>query len=126
MKFELQQIDNKIISLCKHFKCSKLAIEDLSFKPNGKGKTKKEKNFNKLCYNKWRRGQVVSHLKTLCSSYGISLVEVNAAYSSIVGNLAYGNATTPDMIAASIEIARRAYRKFEKGWFYPHFDNEKT
>ena len=25
------------------------------------------------------------------------------------------------MIAASIEIARRGYKKFEKGWFYPDF-----
>ena len=26
------------------------------------------------------------------------------------------------MVAASIEIARRGYRKFKKGWFYPKFD----
>lgn len=26
------------------------------------------------------------------------------------------------MIAASIEIARRGYKKFEKGWFYPDFN----
>lgn len=29
------------------------------------------------------------------------------------------------MVAASIEIARRAYKKFEKGWFYPKFNVEK-
>ena len=29
---------------------------------------------------------------------------------------------TPDMVAASIEIARRAYKKFDKGWFYPRFN----
>lgn len=52
------------------------------------------------------------------------LVEVNSAYSSIVGNFAYGNENTPDMVAASIEIARRAYKKFEKGWFYPKFNVE--
>ena len=55
VKFELQQIDNKIIQLCKHFKCSKIAIEDLSFKNSGKGHTRREKNFNRLCKNKWRR-----------------------------------------------------------------------
>lgn len=98
----------------------------MSFKNSNKGRSRKEKNFNRLCKNKWRRGQVASHLKTLCSSYGIQLIEVNCAYSSVVGNLAYGNSTTPDMIAASIEIARRAYKKFDKGWFYPNFDNEKT
>ena len=26
------------------------------------------------------------------------------------------------MVAASIEIARRGFKKFEKGWFYPVFD----
>jgi hypothetical protein len=30
------------------------------------------------------------------------------------------------MVAASIEIARRAYKKFEKGWFYPKFNVERT
>ena len=125
VKFELQQIDNKIISLCKHFKCSKLAIEDLKFKSSGKGKNKKQKQFNKLCKNKWRRSQVFSHLKMLCSSYAIEFVDVNAAYSSFVGNIQYGNLTTPDMVAASIEIARRGYKKFEKEWFYPQFEIEK-
>ena len=51
--------------------------------------------------------------------YKIQLVKVNAAYSSTVGNLAYGNNKTPDMVASSIEIARRAYKKFQKLWFYP-------
>ena len=41
-----------------------------------------------------------------------------------MGNFAYGNENTPDMVAASIEIARRAYKKFEKGWFYPKFNVE--
>ena len=59
VKFELQQINNKIISLCKHFKCSKISIEDLSFKNRNKGKSKRQKNFNRLCCNKWRRGQLI-------------------------------------------------------------------
>ena len=58
----------------------------------------------------------------LASIHSYELVEVNPAYSSIVGNFAYGNENTPDMVAASIEIARRAYKKFEKGWFYPKFN----
>lgn len=51
-------------------------------------------------------------------------VEVNPAYSSFVGNILYGNENTPDMIASSIEIARRGFKKFEKGWFYPEFNIE--
>ena len=49
------------------------------------------------------------------------MIEVNSAYSSIIGNFVHGDENTPDMVAASIEIARRAYRKFEKGWFQPKF-----
>lgn len=121
VKFELQQIDNLIIKLCEHYKCAKISIEDLYFKNTEKRKTKFQKNFNRLCKNKWRRSQITSHLKTLCLTFGIELIEVNCAYSSIVGNILYGNSTTPDMIAASIEIARRGYKKFDKGWFYPEF-----
>ena len=58
----------------------------------------------------------------LANIHRYDIVEVNPAYSSIVGNIAYGNENTPDMVAASIEIARRAYKKFEKGWFYPKFN----
>ena len=29
------------------------------------------------------------------------------------------------MVAASIEIARRAYKKFEKGWYQPEFISNK-
>ena len=36
----------------------------------------------------------------------------------------YGNSTTPDMLASSMEIARRGYKKFEKNWFYPVFNVE--
>ena len=67
---------------------------------------------------------VKSHLSTLCSTYGVELIEVNSAYSSIIGNFVHGDENTPDMVAASIEIARRSYRKFEKGWYQPSFISE--
>lgn len=57
----------------------------------------------------------------LSKLHGYQIVEVNAAYTSIIGNIVHGNENCPDMIAASIEIARRGYKKFEKGWFYPDF-----
>ena len=46
-------------------------------------------------------------------------VEVNAAYSSFIGNLIYGSINCPDMVSSSIEIARRGFKKYLKGWFYP-------
>ena len=116
--FELHQINHHILKLCKNFKVSKLSVEDLKFKKNNKFWSKK---LNKLCKNQFRYSMVKSHLNTLCYTYGVELIEVNAAYSSIIGNFVHGGDNTPDMVAASIEIARRAYKKFEKGWFQPSF-----
>ena len=119
LKHETIAIAHKINKLVDYWKCSKLAIEDLSIKSSDKGKGK---IFNRLCNNKWERQLFVNKLKMLANIHRYELVEVNPAYSSIVGNFAYGSPNTPDMIAASIEIARRAYKKFEKGWFYPKFN----
>ena len=115
--FELHQINHHILNLCKNFKVSKLSVEDLKFKKNKFW----NKNLNRLCKNQFRYSMVKSHLTTLCSTYGVELIEVNAAYSSIIGNFVHGSDNCPDMVAASIEIARRSYRKFEKGWFQPSF-----
>ena len=121
LKHETLAIAHKINKLMDYWKCSKLAIEDLSIKPKDQ---KKGKNLNRLCNNKWERSLFVNKLNMLAGIHRYELVEVNPAYSSIVGNFAYGNENTPDMVAASIEIARRAYKKFEKGWFYPKFSVE--
>ena len=91
----------------------------MSIKPSDK---QKGKTFNRLTNNKWERHLFVNKLKMLAGIHRYELVEANPAYSSIVGNFAYGCPNTPDMVAASIEIARRAYKKFEKGWFYPRFN----
>ena len=119
LKHETIAIAHKINRLVDYWKCSKLAIEDLAIKPTNK---QKGNGLNRLCNNKWERQLFVSKLKMLAGIHRYELVEVNPAYSSIVGNFAYGGPNTPDMVAASIEIARRAYKKFEKGWFYPRFD----
>ena len=119
LKHETIAIAHRINKLVDYWKCCKLAIEDLSIKPN---EHNKGKVFNRLCNNRWERQLFINKLKMLASIHSYELVEVNPAYSSIVGNFAYGNENTPDMVAASIEIARRAYKKFEKGWFYPKFN----
>ena len=121
LKHETLAIAHRINKLVDYWKCSKLAIEDLSIKPSDK---QKGKNLNRLCNNRWERQLFVNKLKMLAGIHRYELVEVNPAYSSIVGNFAYGSPTTPDMVASAIEIARRAYKKFEKGWFYPKFNVE--
>lgn len=119
LKHETIAIAHEISTLTNVWKCKTVAIEDLSIKPSDK---KKGTHFNKLCNNKWERTLFVNKLKMLANLHKFNLVEVNPAYSSQVGNIAYGDENTPDMVAASIEIARRAYRKFDKGWFYPRFN----
>ena len=46
----------------------------------------------------------------------------NASLDMCVSNLFKRGESTPDMVATSIEIALRAYKKYEKGWFYPKFN----
>ena len=116
VKFELQQIDNDILKLCKHYRVSKLVVEDLKFKKDNHFWSKK---LNSLCKNKFRYSTIKQHLNTLCNVYGVEFIEVNACYSSFMGNFCYGSVKTPDMVAASIELARRGYKKFQKEWFYP-------
>ena len=118
IKFELYEINHHILRLCKQWHCGKLSVEDLKFDNKKKFWNK---NLNRLCKSQFRFSFVKAHLQTLCNIYGVELVEVNAAYSSIEGNFRHGSDTTPDPIAASIEIARRAYHKFQKGWFHPSF-----
>ena len=119
LRHETIAIAHEISKLVDVWKCKAVAIEDLSFKPKDLNKGKR---LNKLCNNKWERRLFVNKLKMLANLHKFNLIEVNPAYSSIVGNFAYGSETTPDMVAASIEIARRAYKKFDKGWFYPRFN----
>lgn len=119
LRHETIAIAHEISKLVDVWKCRTVAIEDLSIKPND---LKKGKKLNRLCNNKWERQLSVNKLKMLANLHQFNLIEVNPAYSSIVGNFAYGNENTPDMVAASIEIARRAYKKFDKGWFYPRFN----
>ena len=121
VKFELYQIDNHILKLCKHYKVSKLVVEDLKFK-NQKQKyfrSESQRKHNKLLKNKWCYSLIKNNLQVLCGTYRVQFVEINPAYSSIIGNFLYGSSTTPDAIAASIELARRGYKKFLKSWFYP-------
>ena len=121
-QYELIKTCHTINGLINYWKCKKLSIEDLNIKSSDKGQGK---TFNRLCNNAWDRTLISNKLLMLSNIYGYELVKVNPAYSSFIGNLVYGNSDTPDMIAASIEIARRGYKKYEKKWFYPVFNVER-
>lgn len=119
LKHETIAIAHEISKLVDVWKCKTVAIENLAIKPKDQRKGKK---LNRLCNNKWERHLFITKLNMLANLHKFGLIEINPAYSSIVGNVAYGGENTPDMVAASIEIARRAYKKFDKGWFYPRFN----
>ena len=119
LRHETIAIAHEISKIVDVWKCKTVSIEDLAIKPKDQ---KKGKQLNRLCNNKWERRLFVNKLKMLANLHKYELVEVNPTYSSIAGNFAYGSENTPDMVAASIEIARRAYKKFDKGWFYPRFN----
>ena len=122
LNHETIQVAHDICKLVDYWKCDKVVIEDLSIRSSDKGNGK---YFNRLCNNVWKRNLFVNKLKSLSLLCNFSLVEVNPCYTSFIGNVIYGNENTPDMIAASIEIARRGFKKFEKSWFYPSIRDEK-
>ena len=120
-QYEIIKICHTISNLVNYWKCKKLSIEDLNISSSDKGQGK---TFNRLCNNVWDRTLITNKLTLLSNIYGYELIKVNPVYSSFIGNLVYGDNMTPDMVAASIEIARRGYKKYEKNWFYPVFDVE--
>lgn len=118
IKFELYQVNHHLLKLCKCWCVGKLVTEDLAFDNKRKFWNP---DLNRLCKNQFRFNLIKQHLNTLCNTFGVEFVEINAAYSSIIGNFVHGSENTPDPIAASIEIARRGYHKFQKGWYQPRF-----
>lgn len=116
-KFETINLAYEVDHLIKHWKCKKVVIEELSFK----NQSLRLKGLNRLCKNSWNRCLFETKLKMLSKIHGYEFVEVNCSYTSQIGNILYGNETTPDMVAASIEIARRGFKKYQKNWFYPDF-----
>ena len=118
-QYEVIKICHTISNLMNYWKCKKLSIEELNIQSSDKGQGK---TFNRLCNNVWDRTLITNKLTMLSNIYGYELVKVNPVYSSFIGNLVYGDDMTPDMVAASIEIARRGHKKYEKNWFYPVFD----
>ena len=53
--------------------------------------------------------------------YNIKYVDINPAFTSIIGGTIHRN--YPDPIAPTLEIARRAYFKYQKDKFYPMIPN---
>jgi IS605 OrfB family transposase len=96
-----------------YYKAGNLVIEDLDFDD----KSLDSKEGNRQVKNLWNRELILNLINKNCNLYGINLIKTNAAYSSFVGNLVYGEL---DPISASIEIGRRGLYQYDIGKsFYP-------
>jgi IS605 OrfB family transposase len=116
-KHEYIHIVKDIIELAKVNHVEKIVVEDLNIKSKDYGnKSVNRKN------NYWMRNIILTKLKMDAKISGIEVIEVNSAYSSVVGNLVYDDF---DPVSSSREISRRGYYKFEKGKFYPSLQSVK-
>ena len=116
-----------IFELAKHFGVSHFVIEDLEFKKRDLG----NKKVNGLINNKWCRELIKETIIKNTNILGMELLEINAAYSSYIGNILYD---VFDPVAAATEITRRGMVKFIKGssifppfhtpWFANGIDNK--
>lgn len=111
---ETYEICKFLVNKAEHYKCEQFAVENLSIKSNNFHKGKK---FNKLVNNDWLRSKLFSNLEKRCFISNIRFTEVNPAYTSIIGGTIHRE--YPDPIAPTLEIARRAIFKYQKGQFYP-------
>ena len=102
--YEVIKIAHKLFDLAKHYRCEVFSIEKLNIKTKDLDKGRK---LNKLVNNQWNRNKFINVLKKLVNSSSTALIEVEPAYSSILGNLIYREERLPDMILSSIEIGRR-------------------
>jgi len=121
LNHELFETSKHIISQCLYHGVKFLFIEDLKFGSASYGRW-----FNRQCKNLWKRNKFIDNLKKRCAEVGIKVLEVNPAYSSIIGNLMYDFV---DSVNASLEIARRGFefyneRNKENKMFYPHAVND--
>ena len=109
--FETHEVGHAIGKYLKHLRVEHLFVEGLTLKPKN---NKKGKNFNRLVNNQWKR----KHLLGVLAKY-YRLFEINAAYTSTIGNLL--NPALPDPAAAATAVAQRGYeiiiKKSKK--FYP-------
>ena len=112
LKHEIREVAIQIGKMAQHYQLEYLFVEELKFKQGDKNKGK---NFNRLTSSQFLYKEFIRML----SKYG-KVVEVNAAYTSTIGNIM--NDQYPDPIAASMEVARRGIEsRVVKGSnaFYP-------
>lgn len=107
-KFELCEISKDIIKICEHFRVKIISIEELKIESSDK---KKGRAFNRLVNNNWNRILFFNNLEKRCNLSNIRLIKTPPQYSSFIGCIINQNDT--DSVAASLELARRAYLYYQ-------------
>jgi hypothetical protein len=107
LEHETREIGHDLGRWLRHLRVDKLFIEQLQFEQGDKGQGK---NFNRLCNNKWKRNTFLAIIRKYFGKR--QLIEINAAYTSTIGNIMYPE--YPDPVASSMAIGRRGYEIFIK------------
>lgn len=102
--YEILSVAQRIAKLAKHYGCELVAYEDLTIKSRDH---KKGTSFNRKVNNTWNRNKFFNNLKKWLNIYDVKHQEIAPQYSSFIGQMT--NENEPDMIAAAMEIGRRAY-----------------
>ena len=105
-KHEIQEIAKHISDLSVFYKCKYIAIEDLDFDSNCKG----------FRNSKWNRALVFQSLFKHSVENGVTILRVNPAYTSIIGNIVCRH-NIPDMCRSAYEIGYRAVKGLQNGNF---------
>ena len=110
-KHELIHIAIELATKAKHYKCEVFAIEDLSIPTTN---TKKGRKYNRLVNNSWNRNLLLNQIKKHINCSSTTLVEIDPAYTSKIGNILYRKEYLVDACLASIEIGRRGLEFFNQ------------
>ena len=99
-KFEICNIVKGIFKECEHYKCSYFVYEKLDNVQTAKDNSKS----NKKIINEWHKNLTIDLIEKNCTIYKIVPMEIDASYSSFLGNL-YNDLYDP--IAAAKELCSR-------------------
>ena len=109
----ISHIWKDVFQTINYYKVAYLITEKLEFSIE---EIKQNKEFNRQTKNIWYRTLSENLINKYCTRQGIQRIEINAVYSSTIGNLLYNYV---DCINASIEIGRRGMFKYIRQTFYP-------
>ena len=115
-KHELYEAWKRVFTIAKRYNVANCVIEDLEFKDKDKTAAKEA---NRKVRNLWHRTITTNLITKYCNLIGIKIININAAYSSFIGNIKH---TYYDPLNAAIEVCRRGIYKYLKGGFYPKLE----